>query len=439
MNSLGTLGGTESVAMDINDSGRVVGGAQNASGYFRPFRWNTGTMTDLGTLGGDSVVLDHRAEAVNSFGSIAGRSYTAAGAARAFYWNGTTMSNLGVLTGGTESWAFGLNDSNVVVGTSNVTGGAFHAFVWDGTNGMRDLNNLDSGSSGWTFLRATDINNDGFITGWGTNGSSQIRAFLLTPSCSAGGGGATVASVLASGGGVTDEQGIFIGSAVDAEGVELARVEVLAADTGITLGYQVIEPVNTSDPMAEPDLGTRAGFVDGVALSRTLKVSTSAPLSEVALTVNMEFSLNEIADLGADPRDLELHVFETLPGGAAKAWVPAGKNVGDSLPTSVLGESGFTAYNDTVEYWAVRDGDGVFAVGKGFWCEFECRAPGADPAPMRHRDDPTNAPLLHRPVRRAEIAPGVSDAGCVPRHTHSSERAAGRRCVRGAPYESCFT
>lgn len=367
MNSLGTLGGTQSVAMDISDSGRVVGGAQNAGGNYRPFRWNTGTMTDLGTLGGDSVRPDHRAEAVNSSGNIAGRSYTAGAAARAFYWNGTTMSDLGVLTGGTESWAFGLNDSNVVVGTSNVTGGAFRAFVYDTTNGLRNLNSLISGGSGWTLIRATDINNDGFITGWGTNGSGDTRAFLLTPTCSAGGGGAAAASAaLASGGGATDDAGTFDGSAVDANGVELARVEVLNADTGITFEYQVIEPANTSDPMPESGVGTRAGFVDGVALARTLKVDFSAQPGEVAINVSMNVTLNEIAELGVAPPELELHVFEASPGGTAKAWFPAGNNVGDSLPTGVLGESGFTFVDDgVVEYWAVRDGGGVFAVGQG--------------------------------------------------------------------------
>jgi len=187
MNVLGTLGGEESVATDLNDSGQVVGGAENASGQWRPFRWASGSFTNLGTLGGETVTLDHRAEAVSASGNVCGRSYTAGGDAHAFYWDGS-MTDLGVLTGGSESWAFGINDSNVVVGTSDVTGGAFHAFVWDSTNGMRDLNNLIPTGTGWTLIRATDINEDGFIVGFGTNGSGDGRAFLLTPSCSAGGG-----------------------------------------------------------------------------------------------------------------------------------------------------------------------------------------------------------------------------------------------------------
>ncbi len=365
MNSLGTLGGTQSVGMDINDSGRVVGGAQNASGNYRPFRWNSGTMTDLGTLGGDSVLPSHRAEAVNTSGNIAGRSYTAAGAARAFYWNGS-MSNLGVLTGGTESWAFGLNDSNVVVGTSNVTGGAYHAFVWDSTNGLRNLNNLIPGSSGWTLIRATDVNNEGFITGWGTNGSGQTRAFLLTPSCSAGGGGAAAASAaLASGGGITDGAGTFSGSAIDFEGVELARIEILGAEPGRSLEYQVIEPTHAVEPMPESDVATSEGFADGVSLSRTLTVGSSVESGQAAIVVSMNSSLEEIADLGVAADELQLYVYESPSDANPGAWVPAGTNIGKVLPTGVVGDSGYTILSDgTVEYWTVRDHGGVFAVGK---------------------------------------------------------------------------
>jgi len=368
MNSLGTLGGTQSVAMDINDSGRVVGGAQNASGYFRPFRWNSGTMTDLGTLGGDSLVVDHRAEAVNSSGYIAGRSYTAGGAAHAFYWNGTTMSDLGVLTGGTESWAFGINDSNVVVGTSSVTGGAFHAFIWDGTNGLRDLNNLDSGSSGWTFLRATDINNNGFITGWGTNGSGQTRAFLLTPTCNAGGGGSAAAAsspVLAGGSGVTDATGGLEELVVDREGALLASIDLVAAEPGSVVNYQVSELKTASAGGSGDSVGTLPGFQDSIALPRTLEVTTSALNQGSSAAVSLTFTRDEIGARVADPAELELHVLDSASGVGGRAWIPAGKSIGESSPTGIVGQSGFKMNADgSVDYWAVRRDGGTFAVGK---------------------------------------------------------------------------
>jgi probable HAF family extracellular repeat protein len=295
------------------------------------------------------------------------------------------MSDLGVLTGGSESWAFGLNDGNVVVGTSNVTGGAFHAFVWDGTNGMRDLNNLISGSSGWTLTRATDIDNNGYITGWGTNGSGNTRAFLLTLTCSGGGGGSAAGrAALASGGGVTDDLGTFDGSAVDSEGVELAHVEVLGGNPGVALEYQVTEPLNSLDPMPESDLATRDGFVGGVGLPRTLKVESTSPIAGLSMAVSMNYTIDEIADLGSAPKELELYVFEKLAGEAEKVWVPAGTNIGESPPTNTVGQSGFAVGDGgLVKYWAVRRGGGVFAVGKG--------PPADQPATQA---EPTPAPRM---------------------------------------------
>lgn len=363
MNSLGTLGGTQSVATDISDSGRVVGGAQNGSGKYRPFRWNNGTMTDLGTLGGDIGLPDHRAEAVNSSGNIVGRSYTGAGAARAFYWDGLVMADIDVLTGGTESWAFGLNDSDMVVGTSDVTGGAFRAFVWDRINGLRNLNNLIPTGTGWTLIRATDINNDGFITGWGINGSDARRAFLLTPSCSGGGGASALSSVLVEGSGSTDDQGIFAEPLVDDAGDTLGGVEVSALEPGIKIDYAMFESEPISDPTSMTDASAHEGFENGIAFPRTLRVATTALQSESTVLVRMAFTREEMVDLGADPASLQLHVLEPNAEGQS-VWIPSGTNIGN-MPPSMRGESGYMAYADgSVDYWAIRGGGGTFAVGQ---------------------------------------------------------------------------
>jgi probable HAF family extracellular repeat protein len=149
-------------------------------------------MNDLGTLGGNSMRIIHRSEAINASGEVVGMSYTAGGDAHAFIWlpadaYGLTagMSDLGTLAGGDTSWAFGINDSGRVVGTSNVTGGDFHAFVWeDGT--MYDVNDVLDPNDGWEMLWATAVNSDGEITGWATNGSGDTQAVLLTQACSGG-------------------------------------------------------------------------------------------------------------------------------------------------------------------------------------------------------------------------------------------------------------
>jgi len=382
MNSLGTLGGLQSVATSINNSGQVVGGAQDMAGNFRPFLWQNGTMTDLGTLGGESVRPDSRAQAINNNGDIAGWSYTAGGDLHAFLWDGS-MTDLGVLAGGTQSTAFSISDNGVIVGTSRVNADDAHAFVWDATNDMRDLNDLIAPGSGWTLIRATDINTDGSIVGFGTNPSSQTRAFLLTPTCGSGGGGAVAASIiLASGSGETDDDGAFAATATDDSGKPLASVEVVSTEAGVVVEFEVIEPAMETEPGMGVD--SQVGFIEGDALGRTLKVITGIDRSQASLvTVSMRLATSDVELLEVDPDDMELHVLDSLSVDAG-AWLPGGKNIGQSPPTTIKGDSGYmTASDGSVDYWAVRAEGGTFAVRQTI---------AVDPAPDRPNQTPPSRP-----------------------------------------------
>jgi probable HAF family extracellular repeat protein len=73
MTDLGTLGGTYSIAVTINDLGQVVGVSYTASHDLHAFLWHSGTMTDLGTLGGTIG----QPVAMNNRGQVVGISYTA--------------------------------------------------------------------------------------------------------------------------------------------------------------------------------------------------------------------------------------------------------------------------------------------------------------------------------------------------------------------------
>ncbi|MEO8767712.1 MAG: HAF repeat/PEP-CTERM domain-containing protein [Nitrosospira sp.] len=140
MTFLGTLGGQNSSAVGINDTGQVVG----TSSITPPFGiqeppWDivshthafiTGPngvgMTDLGTMGG----YDSEANGINAAGQVVGWSDTFAGLQHAFITgpNGVGMTDLGTL-GGSNSEANGINAAGQVVGWSDTAAGVQHAFI----------------------------------------------------------------------------------------------------------------------------------------------------------------------------------------------------------------------------------------------------------------------------------------------------------------------
>lgn len=177
---LGSLGGLESMANDINSAGQVVGWAETGegseyAGLFRhAFLWSEDTMQDLGTLGG----AHSEALAINDAGQVVGWAETADGAddpnaprpvPHAFLWQDGKMIDLGTL-GGEVSEALDINEVGQVVGWSETAEVDFrdrpieHAFLWrDGE--MTDLNDRLPADSEWEFTSALAINDAGQILG----------------------------------------------------------------------------------------------------------------------------------------------------------------------------------------------------------------------------------------------------------------------------------
>jgi probable HAF family extracellular repeat protein len=160
---LGTLGGQNTLAKDINNSGKVVGWSNTTADLGSHAFLYDGTMHDLG---------GSTAYGINSNGEIVG--YWAADyVSHAFLYDGT-MHDLGTL-GGESAVAYGINDSGIVTGGSAIAGdnqSLRHAFLYDGT--MHDL-----GTLGGLVSEGLCINKLGQVAGFSyLAGDNESHAFL---------------------------------------------------------------------------------------------------------------------------------------------------------------------------------------------------------------------------------------------------------------------
>ena len=92
---------------------------------------------------------------------------------------------VGALGDSTDAVLRAVNDLNQAVGWSctDATDTIQHAVYYQPSTGMIDLNSTAEvvNLGGWTLTEATAISTNGrYITGYGTNGSGQGHAFLLT-------------------------------------------------------------------------------------------------------------------------------------------------------------------------------------------------------------------------------------------------------------------
>ena len=171
---LGTLGGTLSVATDMNDKGQIVGWSQlEGSSDNRAFIWENGVMTDLGTLGGSSSI----AWGINNHGQVVGTSTLANGTARAFLWEKGTMIDLGVLSGTGASTARGINDHGEVVGLSTTSDPLCSPipFIW--RRGVMTAISLPGKSCFSGEFSVRDISDAGHVIG-GFNNSGVWRPWI---------------------------------------------------------------------------------------------------------------------------------------------------------------------------------------------------------------------------------------------------------------------
>jgi probable HAF family extracellular repeat protein len=175
---LGTIGGGSwSAAYGVNDSGQAVGYGMTSGGSFRGFVWTPGQgYTVLGTLGG----ANSYAMAISNTGFIAGSSQSAIGYSHAFLSNGSSMQDLGTL-GGVASYGYGINNLGNVVGSSWTAGNAgTDGFLYE--NGvMWDINALLIDAPGWQVTALYGINDSNQVVGVGMLNGIEHAVLLTDP------------------------------------------------------------------------------------------------------------------------------------------------------------------------------------------------------------------------------------------------------------------
>lgn len=195
MRDLGSLGGTLSVpgsfnlapgGQVLNDSGNVAGTSMLAGDeVWHAFVWSNGTMIDLGTLGGSTS----DAVAINNKGQVVGRAKVTDTpfVRHAFVWEKGQMTDFGAVTPCTRSTAISINSAGQIVGdlgscTNDPNDIAFFsAFIVEKGRPMVDLNTLITPPSDIHLVDAWFINDRGEIVALGLLPDGSKRAVLLVP------------------------------------------------------------------------------------------------------------------------------------------------------------------------------------------------------------------------------------------------------------------
>ena len=176
--NLPSLGGSGSIANDINDMGEVVGQSTLAGGLGTvAVRWDTANVaTNLDSLPG-SVLSE--ATAINNNGVIVGFSEVANGSRLSTLWDGRggILDMHAAIGSSGSSIPWDINDNGVIVGQASITPGIFaRGFIWDQVNPA-----LQAGTAFYQGGGNYSINNDGHIAGAGFFLGDPDDALLSIP------------------------------------------------------------------------------------------------------------------------------------------------------------------------------------------------------------------------------------------------------------------
>ncbi len=173
------------IARGINDANEYVGSVGyywTYGGYVHSvehgFVFANGVSTDIGDIGGGLRTYTE-CFAINDAHQVTGYSTAADGTQHAFLYQSGTLTDLGTLA---PYWSCGLsiNNSGVIVGSlDNAYGVTLGSFVYaNGT--MRDVTDvLGPAAAGWSQITVSKINDQGWMIGTGTLASDGLTHSFL--------------------------------------------------------------------------------------------------------------------------------------------------------------------------------------------------------------------------------------------------------------------
>jgi probable HAF family extracellular repeat protein len=176
---LGTLGGTFTNGLILNNGGQIAG-SSNLPGdtVSHPFVWDRGVLTDLGTLGGDNgtPLWSNDAGDVVGVADVTGNQVH-----HGFLWKHGIMQDLGTFGDDPCSGAVAVNANGTVLGGStNCHGVVLHAFVSENGGPIIELNAFVPPESG-VRIEPRFINASGLIAGQGVLPNGDEHAVVLIP------------------------------------------------------------------------------------------------------------------------------------------------------------------------------------------------------------------------------------------------------------------
>lgn len=172
--NLGSLGGTTSVALGINDSDEIVGySTTGGDALTKAFYWSEGS----GMVGLPSPVgaTETYAYDISNSGYVVGTSASQLSAAKPYIWDDGVISPLPIPGAARTGGAAAVNNAGVAVGTYEINQylGTFAAVSWQ--NGqMTELGYL---GGPYPYAKSSDINNLGQIVGT-SNSANGYTGFL---------------------------------------------------------------------------------------------------------------------------------------------------------------------------------------------------------------------------------------------------------------------